>query len=55
MASWAVSTPRVSVIIPTYHRSDLVEHAIRSVLAQTFGDAEHHLERFASTDTPSRA
>ena len=34
-----------------------ISHTFRrlTMLAQTFGDAEHHLERFASTDTPSRA
>jgi pimeloyl-CoA dehydrogenase small subunit len=34
-----------------------ISHTFRrlTMLAQTFGDAEHHLERFASTDTPGRA
>jgi alkylation response protein AidB-like acyl-CoA dehydrogenase len=32
-----------------------VSHTFRrlTMLAQTFGDAEHHLERFAATDTVS--
>ncbi|WEL16676.1 Glycosyl transferase family 2 [Halorhabdus sp. SVX81] len=32
--------PTVSVVIPTYHRSDLIERAIHSVLDQTFDDLE---------------
>ena len=34
-----------------------VSHTFRrlTMLAQTFGDAEHHLERFAATDTVARA
>ncbi len=32
--------PLVSVIIPVYNRSYLVERAIRSVLDQTFADFE---------------
>mgnify|MGYP003477863702 CR=1 FL=1 len=32
--------PRVSVIIATYNRSDVLRCAIRSVLAQSFGDFE---------------
>jgi len=33
-------TPRVTVIIATYNRSEVLRHAIRSVLAQTFTDFE---------------
>lgn len=33
-------TPLVSVIIPTYNRSDLLERAVRSVLNQTLSDIE---------------
>ncbi len=33
-------TPTVSVVIPTYQRRDLVEDAVRSVLAQSYGDLE---------------
>src|SRR5258706_12871840 len=32
--------PRVSVIIPTYNRSNVLRHAIASVLAQSFADFE---------------
>ncbi|MCD6419547.1 MAG: glycosyltransferase [Synergistetes bacterium] len=32
--------PKVSVIIPTYNRSDLVVKAVDSVLSQTYGDFE---------------
>jgi len=32
--------PTVSVVMPTYQRRDLVEDAVRSVLAQSYGDFE---------------
>src|ERR1700709_686736 len=35
-----MSVPLFSIVIPTYNRSDLVQGAVRSVLAQTLGDFE---------------
>jgi glycosyltransferase involved in cell wall biosynthesis len=35
-----MSAPLFSIVIPTYNRSELVQGAVRSVLAQTFGDFE---------------
>jgi Glycosyl transferase family 2 len=34
------AAPRVSVIIPTYNRSNVLRHAIASVLRQSFADYE---------------
>ncbi len=42
--------PIVSVIIPTYNRSNLLDRAIRSVLAQSFTDFELIVVDDASTD-----
>ena len=42
--------PEISVIIPTYNRSHLLERAVRSVLAQIFQDFEIIIIDDASTD-----
>jgi glycosyltransferase involved in cell wall biosynthesis len=34
--------PKVSVIIPTYNRANLLARAIKSVLNQTFQDFEYY-------------
>ena len=45
-----MTTPQVSVIIPTYNRAALLPTAIRSVLNQTFGDFEVVVVDDASDD-----
>ena len=43
-------TPRVSVIVPTYNRADLLPRAIDSVLAQTYGSYEILIVDDSSSD-----
>jgi glycosyltransferase involved in cell wall biosynthesis len=45
-----MSTPLVSVILPTYNRAHLIERAVRSVLNQSFRDLELLVMDDASTD-----
>ena len=48
------TSPAVTIVIPTYNRATAVEHAIHSVIAQTFRDWEVVVVDDASTDdTPS--
>jgi glycosyltransferase involved in cell wall biosynthesis len=42
--------PKVSVVIPTRNRADVLVRAVRSVLAQSFGDLELIVVNDASTD-----
>jgi glycosyltransferase involved in cell wall biosynthesis len=45
-----MNAPLFSIVIPTYNRSDLVQGAVRSVLAQTFEDFEVLVSDNCSTD-----
>ena len=43
-------TPKVSVIVPTHNRADLLPRAVDSVLAQTYGDYEMVIVDDCSSD-----
>jgi glycosyltransferase involved in cell wall biosynthesis len=45
------STPKVSIIIPTFNRADLLPETIDSVLTQSFADYEIIVVDDGSTDT----
>src|SRR4029453_1391166 len=42
--------PKVSVVIPTHNRADLLDRAVRSALAQTHADLEVLIADDASSD-----
>ena len=42
--------PRVSIVIPTYNRADLLPFTLKSALEQTFADREIMVIDNASTD-----
>src|SRR5262245_62032581 len=47
--------PRFSIVIPTFNRSHLFPHAVRSVLNQTFEDFEVIVSDNCSTDDTAKA
>ena len=51
----AIDTPRVSVVIPTYDRCDVVARAVESVLRQDMGDLEVIVVDDGSTDGTEHA
>ena len=50
-----MASPLFSIVIPTYNRSNIFPLAVRSVLAQTFGNFEVIVSDNCSTDDSARA
>ena len=50
----AVDSPKVSVIVPTYNRADLLERALNSIVSQTYQDFELIVVDDGSTDKTSK-
>jgi glycosyltransferase involved in cell wall biosynthesis len=52
--SGVIDSPKVSVIVPTYNRADLLERALHSIVSQTYQDFELIVVDDGSTDKTSK-